>query len=118
MAGTSILRCCPSSISSADHGVVSLQGALKDSSGEAVAASGMPEPSEFPSLVVVDPQGTRVVTNVIGITPSHFTTTSLFGHPAVDGQRAQWAAVCPPQLSGLGLVELPLGWLSSPPAYS
>ena len=43
--GMSTLWCCPSSISSADHGV-----ALKNGFGEAVVACDMPEACEFPSL--------------------------------------------------------------------
>ena len=44
------LWCCPSSISSADHGVATLQDHLKDGFKEAVVAFNMPEPRKFPSL--------------------------------------------------------------------
>ena len=43
------LPCCPSSTSSANHGVAHPQGALKDSFGEAVVVCDMPEPCQFPS---------------------------------------------------------------------
>ena len=46
----STLWCCPSSISSADHGIAHPQGALKDGFGEAVVARDIPEPCKFPSL--------------------------------------------------------------------
>ena len=46
----STLSCCPSSISSADHGVGTLQGPLKHGFGEAVMTRDMPEPCEFPPL--------------------------------------------------------------------
>ena len=46
----SILWCCPSSISSAYHGVAHIQGVLKFGFGEVVEACDLPEPCKFPSL--------------------------------------------------------------------
>ena len=49
-AAMSNLRCCPSSISSADHGVAHPPRRPKDGFGEAFVACEMPEPCKFPSL--------------------------------------------------------------------
>ena len=49
-AGMSTLCCCPSSIPLLTMASPTLQGALKDGSGEAVVVCDMPEPCRLPSL--------------------------------------------------------------------
>ena len=49
-AGMSTLCCCPASIPLLTMASPTLQGALKDGSGEAVVAHDMPEPYKFPYL--------------------------------------------------------------------